>query len=458
MGKYCHKCGSALPDDSMFCNHCGTRVGSDGSRDGWESSREREEREERSRESRRKARNFDDDEDDDERDEGGGSGAVRNTIIAIIVLAALSLWVVNRCFFNGSKKEHASITEVTGTSSQDSRDVFYNTLKDNNLMGDGATTACAMRIPAQGNNSEVIYGVTYKNETQAQKSFYKIYRLTPKGDKWEPSLLKTQSFEGRALNFDASELKADAGLMPQTPTIDGHTQFFFAYLNTPMLSGSNGQVVLCLFDPETNTVTNATYSGTFTTIDGVQRIPCDPYPGSSSKIQWLNEQARNFGILSMKSSIEVDEEKKAEEEKKKAEEEKKKKEEEEKAKAEKDKADQEKKADQASGAESKPKEQDKDKPLFSKDQIADKKSAGSHTVFLLKDGRVVRYNNSTNTSAVIFSGKAIRIGFEDTSKGILNIRTASGVIQYNLNTGAQSRKADGPAPEQKKEPAKEEKK
>ena len=79
--------------------------------------------------------------------------------------------------------------------------------------------------------------------------------------------------------------------------------------------------------------------------------------------------------------------------------------------------------------------------MFKKEDIVETKQAGNYKVFRLKDGSVVRYDRSTGKNTKIHQGGAEAIGFEDTEKGILNIRKSDGSReQINLNNGQKTTK------------------
>ena len=152
-------------------------------------------------------------------------------------------------------------------------------------------------------------------------------------------------------------------------------------------------------------------------------------------MKWMNEQARNFiRILSLKTGDERAEQKEN-------------KPEEQKAQPEQTAPREEARSEEASSEQSATpaassavgEEKDKDTPMFSKDDIVETKQAGNYKVFRLKDGSVVRYDRSTGKNTKIHQGGAEAIGFEDTEKGILNIRKADGSReQVNLNNGQKS--------------------
>ena len=93
--------------------------------------------------------------------------------------------------------------------------------------------------------------------------------------------------------------------------------------------------------------------------------------------------------------------------------------------------------------------------MFKKEDIVETKEAGNYKVFRLKDGSVVRYDRTTGKNTKIHQGGAEAIGFEDTKKGILNIRKSDGSReQVNLNNGQKTSKPAAAPAEKKEEPAK----
>ena len=82
------------------------------------------------------------------------------------------------------------------------------------------------------------------------------------------------------------------------------------------------------------------------------------------------------------------------------------------------------------------KQYDKSKPLFRAEDFTKKINGPGYTVFLCKDGKVYAFNKASNSNFEVTYGgsNATDIGFEDSEKGIINVRTTTGKVQYNLNT------------------------
>ena len=421
----CPNCGNSLPEDSIFCNKCGTRIDV-GSLDDDK-------------------RDYEDWSDDRDYGRSGNGGSKRNSnenksgktiiyVIGIVLLAWLAIFAINKMYFSGNNdKKEAEPVDIVDNSNSAAADALQRALNENNYVGDGATIVYAMRIKGSepGVNDKII-GITQLTG-RGDDSFYKLYELTQNGDKWniDPEHVKKISTSGRDITFDQNRLKAGVDVIPQAPEIEGKKYFFYAFMSTPSGGTSNSaSVVLNLYDVESRNITSATYEGTFQNVGGEQSIVCTPASGNSEVVKWMNEQARNFiRILSMGANGE-DNSDKAEEAKPA-----------ETPAATAAPAAQE--TQQAAPAAQQSavvgEEADKDTPMFSKDQIVDTKQAGNYKVFLLKDGRVVRYDKSTGKNAVIHTGGAQRIGFKDTEKGILNIRTSDDNLkEVNLNGGGSS--------------------
>jgi len=425
----CPNCGNTLPDDSAFCNRCGSRI---------------EMKENNYR------RDYEDWSDDDrprgrDRDDRGGYNQGKSNrittyvVIGILVLAFLAIFAINKLYFSGNNnKEEAQPVSIVDNSNSAAADALSRALNENNYVGDGATIVYAMRIAGSepGTNDKII-GITQLSN-KGDDSFYKLYELTQNGEKWniDPEHIKQVSTSGREISFDQNKLKAGIDMIPQAPEIGGKKYFFYAYLSIPKGEINNrASVVLNLYDVESRNITSATYEGQFENINGEQSILCNPASGSSETVKWMNEQARNFiRILSLKTGDERAEQKEN-------------KPEEQKAQPEQTAPREESRSEEASSEQSATpaassavgEEKDKDTPMFSKDDIVETKQAGNYKVFRLKDGSVVRYDRSTGKNTKIHQGGAEAIGFEDTEKGILNIRKADGSReQVNLNNGQKS--------------------
>ena len=426
----CPNCGNLLPEDSAFCNKCGSRIA------GGNNYQRRE-------------RDYEDWSDDDDNrgrqyNTKRSNSKVKYVVIGIGVAAFIALFAINKIFFSGNnEKNEAQPVSIVDNSAAAAADALQRALNDNNYVGDGATIVYALRITGSdpGVNDKII-GITQLNK--GGDSFYKLYELTQNGERWniDPEHVKVVSTAGRDVSFDQNKLKAGVDMIPQAPEIGGKKYFFYAFLSTPAGTTSNvASVVLNLYDIETRSITSATYEGSFQNVNGEQAIVCKPASGSSETVKWMNEQARNFiRILAIDGMVGNEEEKKPAEEVQPVEQ------------------PVEQPAQEAQPAEQAPaapsgigEEKDKDTPMFKKDDIVETKQAGNYKVFRLKDGSVVRYDRSTGKNTKIHQGGAEAIGFEDTEKGILNIRKADGSReQVNLNTGQKTSKPAAAKPAETK--------
>jgi len=426
----CPNCGNLLPEDSAFCNKCGSRINTGNEY--------------------RQKRDYEDWSDDNEQPRERQYNAKRSNnttkyvVIGIAVLAFIAIFAINKMFFSGSKDNNEpQAVSIVDNSNSASADALQRALNDNNYVGDGARIVYAMRISGSepGVNDKII-GITQLSG-KGGESFYKLYELTQNGDNWniDPEHVKQVTTTGRDVSFDTDKLKAGVDMIPQAPEIGGKKYFFYAYLSTPTGAANNASVVLNLYDVESRNITSATYEGTFQNVNGEQSIVCNPAAGSSETVKWMNEQARNFiRILSLKTAEELAQEQQAAQEQQVVE--------------------QPVQVEQPTTPEPAAnaivgEEKDKDTPMFKKDDIVETKQAGNYKVFRLKDGRVIRYDRSTGKNAVIHTGGAEAIGFADTEKGILNIRKSDGSRdQVDLNNGSKSsaKPAEKKAEESKTKP------
>lgn len=357
----------------------------------------------------------------------------RNAIIVGLVLAFIALFIITRCFFSGNKNtpEELSLTE-TIDGAGNSIDIFNRTLEANNLKSDGDRIAYAMRtIDEKGNPGDKILGVTYLNDEL--HSFFKIYTLTKNGNEWDIKLNATRYINGRNLIFDPAELRSDE--IPMLDNINGKQYFYFAYVNLPRSNENpQGMVSAVLFDIDAASVaTQLDYVGEIVrTSDGQPQIIGRNSTGGSGILgARLREHAQNIGYLHIPSLEELEAERaeKAREE------------------AEKLRADSiayakehnvENIENLQNGEEviMNVQQYDKSKPLFRAEDFTKKINGPGFTIFLLKNGKVYAFNKSSNTNFEVTYGgsNAIDIGFEDSEKGIINVRTTTGKVQYNLNT------------------------
>ncbi|MBQ6649197.1 MAG: zinc-ribbon domain-containing protein [Muribaculaceae bacterium] len=419
----CPNCGNQLPEDSAFCNKCGSRI------------------EMKEKNYRRDYENWDDDDREPRYRDNRGKKKNNTTlyvVIAIGVLAFLSILFISKKYFSGNtENREAEMVSIVDNSNSAAADALQRALNDNNYVGDGARIVYAMRISGSepGKNDKII-GITQLNGSD---SFYKLYELIQNGDNWtiDPEHVKMVPTTGRDVSFDQDKLKAGVDVIPQSPEIDGKKYFFYAFLSTPRGETSNrASVVLNLYDVESRNITSVTYEGTFQNVGGEQAIVCSPASGSSETIKWMNEQARNFIRILSLGSGEEKEDNKAEEQQavqapvQQA-----------PVAAPEQSAEASQEASQSVSQAGVGEEKDKDTPMFNKDDIVETKQAGNYKVFRLKDGSVVRYDRSTGKNTKIHQGGAEAIGFEDTQKGILNIRKSDGSReQIDLNNGQKTSK------------------
>lgn len=418
----CPNCGHSLPDDSVFCNKCGSRIDTAARNQYRNNERDYEDWSDEPDEPRRER----------QYNAKRSNNTARYVVIGIAVLAFIAIFAINKMFFSGNKdKDEPQAVSIVDNSNSASADALQRALNDNNYVGDGARIVYAMRIPGSepGVNDKII-GITQLSG-KGGDSFYKLYELTQNGESWniDPEHVKQITTTGRDVSFDQDKLKAGIDMIPQAPEIGGKKYFFYAYLSSPIGASNNASVVLNLYDVESRNITSATYEGTFQNVNGEQAIVCNPASGSSETVKWMNEQARNFiRILSLKTASDLEQERLAAEQQQQA-------------------LAAQQAAQEAQQATEQPAEQpaqtaivgeekDKDAPMFRKDDIVETKQAGNYKVFRLKDGRVIRYDRTTGKNAVIHTGGAEAIGFADTEKGILNIRKADGSRdQIDLNKG-----------------------
>ena len=366
----CPHCNSVIPANSVFCPVCHNIVGKAADAGG-------------------------DQQQSATAQAGQGQHTTRNTIIILAVLAFVGLIVVKQCFFSGSRDVTPDEVSITGDNANNNTiDIFNRTLEANNLKGDGDKIAYAMRVMDKNGKEDKIIGVTYLNDDQ--HPFFKIYTLTQNGANWDIKLNKTKYLNGNNLIFDPAELRAIVSQIDFNGNI--------------ATSSSSGQQELQV-------------TGT-STVNGILATR-------------LKEWASNIGYLHIPTPEEIAAQKA----------------EQEKAAAEKAHADSVARGlinpgaggeslvdpnDLETGEEVKMNVQqyDKSKPLFHADEFSKKVKAPGYTVFLLKNGRVYAFSKRSNTNFEVHYGGsgATDIGWEDSERGIINIRTPQGKYQYNLST------------------------
>ena len=365
--------------------------------------------------------------------DGGGSNWKKYLIIAgILAFLALFIWV--RCFRNSKpdRTPEATNTETAATTNN-STDIFNRALEEYALKGDGDKIAYALRIMNdQGQPSDKILGVTYLSEEA--NSFYRIYTLTKNGSRWEIAQNVQEYKNGRKLIFDPAEMRSDE--VPSQKNINGKEYFCFAFLNMPQSMSGNGIVTIGLVDIETGKIASkVNYEGEIVIASDGQRQIIGRHTNATNGIldSRIKEYAQGIGYLHIPTKEELDAEKEAAE----------------KEAAEKElegpaNADRRWLHDNAGAMEALESGQevhtavtsyDKSTPLFKAEDFQSKINSPGYVVFLGKNGVVYAFNKSTDANFVVYAGssKATQIGFENSEKGLLNIRTANGGrLQYDL--------------------------
>ncbi|MBP5561669.1 MAG: hypothetical protein J6X70_07735, partial [Muribaculaceae bacterium] len=390
----------------------------------------------------------DDDDDDDFEYATNGRHRTRNIIIAIIVLALIALFIITRCMGNGSSKNEASQDSVTVVNdNKESEDIMRDVLQ-NELNSSGSAIAYAMRFAATENNPERIIGVVYNN--RESHWYYQIYELSKNGNSWAYDKKVQESIE-KGITFDRMRMQADESKIPQSIEIDGKKYFFYAYMKESS-STDPTTITLKLYDPEKSEIVETlSYSGNMTQRDGKQVIVCDPKANGQSRREAMENHARNaIGVLHIKTTDEIEDEKAKEEEEREKEEE-----EREKNSTDWDHTNAGAVADMRSGSEvpinMNSEGSRTEPPQDLKGNIAETKQGNTYTVFRTNSGRVYAYNKSTEKYLQVWGSGAKSIAFSSSEPGIVYIGTANGKVRANLNTGKAKIVSDNPDKEQKTE-------
>ena len=398
---HCPKCNSIIPADSAFCPNCRTRIEQASSAPAASAPKSSEK---------------------------NSKGVLRYFVIAAIV-AFVGLFVVRQLFYSGNHKEvDATDVEVTDVDAGRYNDIFNNALIKNNLKNDGDKIAftCPIKNDSSGAVDRLV-GVTYLSDPS--HSFYKIFTLTLNGQNWDIKMNNQRYVDGYNLLFEPKSLRSEE--IPTVVDIQGKKYMFFAYAAVPS-SEESGKISAVYYDIDAEKeIRQVDFYGTLMRdMDGQQILKCNRVPTATGVLDGeLIKRARSIGMLHIPTEEELAREK-AEEERLK----------EEQAKLEAENAAQE--AENAekfqNGEEVKVDAQhvDKNTPLFRAEDFSKKINGGGYTVFLLKNGRVYAFSKASNSTFEVHfgGGSASDIGFEDSGKGIVNIRTGSGKVQYNLGS------------------------
>ena len=448
----CSYCHEPMPSTSVFCPHCGKAVDNAMSIASQEATPERQPQQPTYNEQRRAAERqaarqpvnawqqpepVEDDDEDDDGDGGGNSNFNRNLIVGIVlaVLAIALLSLLRHCNSqeNDRLEARADSAAMIADSSQEPMQIMSAELSRNGMTEDKAYTGCAVRFNSTDPDTpERIVGVTYKDDTD--RPFVKVYTLTRDGAQWKTELAQTKYFDGRSIIMDNSSLIADGINVPRAVTVDGKQCLYFAFLNhlKGAGEGNNGRVTLALYDIDAKKMTTLTYDGQIRSrTDGRQYVysrgPLENT--SSSERTFLRQEAASIGAIRVATQDEID-----------AEEEAKAKEEEEKALAGEENADAKWDHDNAEnmdklkeGEEVKMKPTQYDKPIINMKEIKDKLENDRYLVFLDTKGSVVGFNKSTRKYFTVYAGKnGAASGISFSGDNSVLIKTPGGSITYDL--------------------------
>ncbi len=377
----------------------------------------------------------------DEEETAPKSNFNRNLVtgIAIVVGVVILLMLLRTCG-NDSDRSNPALADSTATemlNGQDPLAVFNSEMGRSNYMGDGATTATAIAVPAHDGKPNYILGITYQSDP-TNRSFYKIYKVTQNGTAWSLEQLHTQYINGRSVSFNNAELIAADGQTPRAVTIDGKDYFYYAYANMPQGShvGGTGRVSLCLYDVDDHKLTTLDYDGIITVReDGRQYVNGKPLQSVNGTLtRFLAQEAQSIKVIYFPTEEELkaqqEEEEKAEEEASL--------EGPENASARWSADNEEKVASAKGGHEVTMKPQTYDKPIFKSENKHKSISNEEYVVFSDNSGAVYGFNKNSRKYFVIYTPSTPTtpsdIGFADSENNILNIRTAEGRFQYNLKS------------------------
>ena len=356
-------------------------------------------------------------------EEKGGSNKMLYWIGAAI-LAFIALIVVRNCFFTEKKNTPIIDTTEIPNTSERALNIFTSALQ--NIKTDGEKPVYALRTQGQnGNAGDTIVGITWN--TNVSPTEYKIYTFAANGSAWEPKHTERKTISGRDIDFEPNRLRSN-GDIPQLVKIDGKDYFYYAYLNLPQGGqGGTGRVTAAMYNIATGTIdAQIDFDGPIaTTPENGKQIEVESTNSRSGALyDFLRDHGRNIGCLRFLSQEEID----------------KRKEEDEKAKEERELADPAN-ADRRwnhdnediqnslnNGEEVKVNitQYEKSKPLFKAEDFTSKINCPDFVVFLCNNGVVYAFNKKTDQNFVVYAGspRATQIGFADSKKGLLNIRTS----------------------------------
>jgi hypothetical protein len=289
----CSNCGNALPENSNFCNHCGTKIehniickncgheAPSGSRFctqcghsfnevqasapinalahnndslGWNFNDENEDHDtptpapayaaEQAPKRKRSARPF-----------------------VAALLTAIILGVAGYIYYMMEFAPAKTATDVpmqvvdVPLTPDEAKDILIKALKNSNISA--SKTAFALEVNRNTDGLKQIVGVTYNSQTEG-KSSYQIYTLEADsvGDNWKITNTLHHDIAYRKLIFDQNIVAGEHKQLPKLITSIGETCYVhFAYAALPTDNSNLGEVVMALFDTNSHRLTTVDFAG-----------------------------------------------------------------------------------------------------------------------------------------------------------------------------------------------------
>lgn len=288
----CAACGKDMPANSAFCPSCGNPVNIESVTTPFEPQPEQEQEPIATAQAPAEDTDYWDATDSEESKRRHKKKLVWTLIVLLFLIVIGGYFYFSFGDSNESDMVENNTIAVPLTNDE-AFDIFKNALNTHNMLGDCATPTYAIEVSPTKQNAQQVIGLSFLSNSSG-RSFYKIYRLVSDSISWNITNVLTKNFENCMLNFNVNEIVGAYKEMPQFVTISDKSYFYFTYMVLPAVINSNsqGKMLFCLFDIDSEKLTTLEYEGEIVDDNGVKKIKGSATNSSkTAESQFLHSQA-----------------------------------------------------------------------------------------------------------------------------------------------------------------------